>query len=281
MSSATTIVTVSYNSSAVLDGMLASVAGQAECIVVDNGGSDDVAGLAARHGARLVRMDGNCGFGRGCNAGAALATTEFLFFVNPDVVLEAGCVEALEAAARRLPDLVAANPRVLDARGRVTFKTTSILLPGGGSRRKAPQDDAGVPVLTGCALFVRRSAFDAVGRFDPAIFLYHEDHDIAVRLARLGRLWHVARAAVRHIAGTGAPRTAGVARLKGYEMARSRCYVLHKHGHRFAFARTLFPAVAGLLLPHNLFSARRRSRCLGQIAGAISALRDHGEYVPR
>ncbi len=281
MTSATTIVTVSYNSEAVLPGMLDSATGQADCVVVDNGGTDGTGGVAAGFGARFLQMARNEGFGRGCNAGAAGVTTEFLFFVNPDVVLAPDCVAALEAAARRIPDFVAANPLVRDARGRVTFKTTSILLAGGGRRQPPPQSAAQVPVLTGCALFVRREVFERIGGFDPAIFLYHEDHDLAVRLAQHGSLWHIPEAEVRHIAGTGAPRTARVAWFKGYHMARSRCYVSHKHGLRLPFLQTLVLAAGGLLLPHNLFSRRRRSRCLGQIAGAVSAWRDHGGYVPQ
>ena len=279
LTSATTVVTVSYNSSAVLRKMLESVVGQAECVVVDNGGNDNLAPLAAEFGALLVRRDQNEGFGRGCNAGATQARTEFLFFVNPDVVLGQGCIAALETAARRLPDLVAANPLVLDGRGRAQFKTTSILLPGGGIRKAVPAMAEPVLILTGCALFVRRSLFERIGGFDPSIFLYHEDHDIAIRLGQYGTLWHIPEAQVRHIAGTGAPRTA--AWFKGYHMARSRCYVLHKYRRPLPFLRAFVPAVGGLFLPHNLFSKRRRLRSLGQIVGALSAWRDKGVYLPR
>lgn len=280
LSEATTIVTVSYNSAAVLGAMLASARGQAGVVVVDNGGADGVEALALSQGAASVRLARNEGFGRGCNAGAAQAGGEFLFFVNPDVVLAEGCVDALEQAARRLPGFVAANPLVRDGRGRVTFKTTSVLLPKGGARRPVPVAETGVPVLTGCALFVRRDAFWQVGGFDPAIFLYHEDHDLALRLARLGGLWWVPAAEVRHVAGTGAPRSAAVARLKGYHMARSRGYAMHKHGRSLPYARTLAGAVLGLLAPHNLLDGRRRSRVMGQIAGAVSAFRDRGVYTP-
>lgn len=280
MSSDTTVVTVSYNSGPVLGGMLPSVGREAACVVVDNGGAEPVDALAAEHGAALVRLAKNEGFGRGCNAGAALARSEFLFFVNPDVVLAPGCIDALEDAARLIPGFAAANPLVLDGQGRASFKTTSILLPEGGTRMALPQAEAEIPVLTGCALFVRRSLFDAVGGFDPEIFLYHEDHDLALRLRQHGTLWHIPAAVVRHVAGTGAPRTPKVAWIKGYHMARSRHLVLRKHRLAMPFVRTLFPAIGGLLLPHNLFSARRRARTLGQVAGALSSLRDHGVYAP-
>lgn len=280
VTSETTVVTVSYNSAAVLGGLLRSV-GDAECIVVDNGGTDPLDAVVAGSGARVVRLDRNEGFGRGCNAGAALSDRKFLFFVNPDAELSPGCIAALERAAERLPDFAAANPLIVDARGKASFRTRSILLRGSGGRSEAPMQVTRMPVLSGCALFVPRALFEAVGGFDPAIFLYHEDHDLALRLAAHGGLWHVPEAVVRHVAGTAAPRTADVAWLKGYHMARSRHYVLRKHGRPLPLLRTVLPALSGLMLPHNLWSARRRSRCLGQVSGAFSSILDQGRYCPK
>lgn len=278
VSNSTTIVTVSFNSGGVLRGLLGSIKNDAACIIVNNGQSDGLAALASQTGARLVVLGENEGFGRACNAGAALARTEFLFFVNPDVTIAPGCIEMLERTARLQPDLAAANPLVVDGRGRSQFKTTSILLPDGGTREPAPRAATKVPILSGCALFVRRSLFEAVGGFDPAIFLYHEDHDLALRLSRHGSLWCIPDAVVQHAAGTGAPRSPRIAWLKGYHMARSRHFVLHKHARPMPFLRTLAPALAGLFLPHNLLSTRRRSRSFGQLAGALSSLADRGGY---
>src|SRR4029079_8550731 len=38
-----------------------------------------------------------------------------------------------------------------------------------------------VPLLSGACVFVRRSAIDATGGFDPKFFLYFEDYDWSVR----------------------------------------------------------------------------------------------------
>lgn len=278
----TTVISVAYNSAAVLPAMLETARGAAAIVVVDNGSEDNSAELATAHGAAVLRFDRNEGFGRRCNVGARAASTEFLFFINPDVRLSSGCIAALEAAADEMKDMVAANPLVLRANGRPDFKTRSILVPGSRSRRRdVPRTRFPMQVLTGCALFCRRDAFEAVGGFDPAMFLYHEDHDLALRLSRAGgTLWHVPDAVVQHEAGTGSARTDVVARLKGYHMARSRYYTMKKHGLALPFLRTWLPAVFGLVQPHNIFSRRRRSKYLGQVRGASSVLIDGGRYVP-
>lgn len=276
-----TVVTVSYNSAAVLGEMLASLPSGAARIVVDNGGSDDTAAVVAAHGARLVRLDRNQGFGRGCNAGAAVADREFLFFVNPDAVLDDGCIECLVAAADTRPDASAFNPRIVNPSGRVEFKRRSILLPRAEwLPQGVPNAVTEMPTLAGGALFVRRAAFDAVGGFDPAIFLYHEDEDLSIRLRRsCGPLCFVPAAGVRHRAGHSSGRSAAVARFKGFHMARSRAYVFEKYDKRLPWARTLGRALFELILPHNLLSPRRRAKHLGQVAGALSAWSDGGRFA--
>lgn len=275
-----TLVTVSYNSARLLPGLLGSVPDGVETVVVDNGGDDDTAAIAARHGARLVPLASNQGFGRGCNAGARGAARDFLFFVNPDAVLGEGCVGRLVAAADRAPAASAFNPAILDGAGRPRrIRRRSALAPLLVAHDPAPPGLVPVPTLNGGALFARRAAFEAVGGFDPAIFLYHEDDDLAVRLARhTGPLFVAPDAVVRHSGGHSSGRSAAVSRLKGYHMARARAYVLAKHGRILAAPRTLLRALAELALPHNLLSARRRAKHLGQVAGAWSALADGGAW---
>ncbi|MDP3897842.1 MAG: glycosyltransferase family 2 protein [Mesorhizobium sp.] len=275
-----TLVTVSYNSAPVLAELLGSVPAGVPVVVVDNGGSDATAEVASGHGARLLRLERNQGFGRGCNAGAALAETEFLFFVNPDARLDPGCVEALVAFADAHPEASSANPRILDDRGRTRFRGRSALSdPGEWVTGGIPSEATPVPTLLGGALFCRRSAFGAVSGFDPNIFLYHEDDDLAVRLRRqAGPAYFVPEAAVRHSGGRSSGRSTEVARFKGYHMARSRAYVFAKYGKSLPWARTLGRALFEMILPHNLLSSRRRAKHLGQVAGAWSARSDGGKF---
>ena len=275
-----TIVTVAYNSAGVLPRLLGSIPPGVPVVMVDNGISDDSADLAAKAGATVVRLAENEGFGRGCNAGAAVVATPFLFFVNPDARLEPECIDALLEAVARYPDASAFNPRIVNPSGRVELKRRSALLPRSEwLRGVTPADDQQLPALTGGALFVRRDCFEQVGGFDPAIFLYHEDDDLSIRLRRdCGPLYFIHDAVVQHDAGHSSGRSPTVARFKGLHMARSRVYAMAKHGRPFGLARTLGSALLNLILPHNLLSARRRAKHLGLVAGAWSARRDGGAY---
>ncbi|MGB3405961.1 MAG: glycosyltransferase family 2 protein [Jannaschia sp.] len=284
MSARTTIVTVTYNSAAVVGQMLRSLPTDAVVVVVDNASTDDTCARVEAdlppHG-RLVAALRNEGFGRACNRGAMGAETEFLLFLNPDARLEPGALEALEEEADRRPDLGAANPSIETANGRARLKMTSVL-PVERMPRPAPETAGRMPVLSGGVLFVRRAAFEAVGGFDPAIFLYHEDHELCWRLAQAGHeLWHLPQARAVHIMGTGTARSPEAARWKGFHMARSRYYVVEKATPGQGFRRSFWPALLSLLSPVNFLSNRRRQKSIGQISGAVSARKDGGVYRPQ
>ncbi len=272
-----TVVTVAHNSMAVLPDMLASVPAGTPVTIVDNASADAaaLADLARVRGARLVRNDENLGFGAACNIGAASADTEFILFLNPDARLDAGALEALIAAADAYPVASAFNPAITDGRGHPYFKRGSVLLPK--SRRLSPgwpAADREVPILTGAALFVRRAAFEAVSGFDEAIFLYHEDDDLSLRLATAyGPLMFVRAARVTHDAGNSTVRSPASAAFKAFHMGRSRVYAARKHDLPGAGRKALVSALLQLVSPLTLLSARKRAKQAAFLRGVLSALR--------
>jgi glycosyltransferase involved in cell wall biosynthesis len=85
---------------------VAAVLAQAtEVVVVDDASSDGTGELAALAGARVVRLDGDppggwLGKPRACLAGARGATTEWLAFVDADVLLAPTALATMAAATR-------------------------------------------------------------------------------------------------------------------------------------------------------------------------------------
>ncbi|WP_284163980.1 glycosyltransferase family 2 protein [Frigidibacter sp. SD6-1] len=270
----TTIVSVCYNSLAVLPAMLASVPAGVPVILVDNASADPdgVRKLAEAADARVIRNAANRGFGVACNIGAAEASTEFLLFLNPDAALESGCLEGLEAAMDRFPQASALNPRITEADGRAYFKRRSVLLPRREHMPRGwPEADREVSVLSGAALMVRRADFEALGGFDPKIFLYHEDDDLSLRLrAERGPLMFIRGAAVRHAGGGSSPRSAEMAAFKAWHMGRSRVYAARKHGLRWGGVVAAMAGIAQMALPWNIVSRRQLHKRYGFVRGVFS-----------
>jgi hypothetical protein len=219
-----------------------------ELVVVNNGAAEQEAdrlrALAARD-SRLVLVSGqgNVGFARGANLGAARATGDLLVFLNPDAFLQPGCIAALAREIDQRPVPCIVGGRVLNAdrteqrggrRGDIT--PVSALLSLSGLARSTPawrryevhwEDEAvppqvsAVPTISGACFCMRREDFAAVGGFDEGYFLHVEDVDLCWRVRQQGGLvlFHP-RAEVVHIGGTSQTSPLKVEFHKGVGLAR-------------------------------------------------------------
>jgi len=139
---------------------------------------------AAFHRVEIRHSTENIGFGRGHNANAALGSAPHLLVVNPDCVLEPAALGKLmefatrdtqDAAAWEMRQIPYEHPKAYDP---VTLETQW---------------------TSGAATLYRRAAFETVGGFDAAFFLYGEDVDLSWRLRASGHvLRYVPQAAVVH-----------------------------------------------------------------------------------
>lgn len=171
------VVVVNYRSAGEVERFVASVRASAvpahEVIVVDNASGDDsLARLQGRDDLRLIASERNTGFGGGCNLGAAAATGDLLLIANPDVRLRPGTLTALVRAMRSAPEIAIACPDLLsppfgDYAGRHYIEP--------------------VAAMAGAVMLIDRAVYDAVGGFDPRIFLYAEDTDLCYRVWLTGR----------------------------------------------------------------------------------------------
>ena len=272
-----TAIVVAHDSAHALPACLGAFAGQGvPVIVVDNASRDGSAELAERHGARVLRMGYNEGYGRANNAGVRAATTDFVLICNPDAVPDPGSVERLLEAAARYPDAGLLAPRIIEPDGRFFFQPRSLLAPyltNPGGRLALPGGDCCAPFLSGACFLTPRELFLDIGGFDPAIFLFYEDDDLCRRLADQGHaLVHVHEATVRHARGrSSAPEPGRIFRSRWHQ-AWSRSYVSAKYGlpdpaPAMFTANAVKAAGAVLTLRRSLIE-----RYAGSAAGALAFL---------
>ncbi|WP_240992141.1 glycosyltransferase family 2 protein, partial [endosymbiont of Riftia pachyptila] len=104
------LIIVNHDAGPMLADCIASSLDQAEeIIVVDNASSDNsLALLEARFPAEshihLIRNRTNLGFAAACNIGLERARGDYLMFLNPDCLLELGCVARLVSAHKSYTD---------------------------------------------------------------------------------------------------------------------------------------------------------------------------------
>lgn len=240
------VVTVTYNSSDVLEGFLGSlrdaVGFAGEVLVVDNDSADadDTVRISERFGARVLRLPDNVGYGSAVNVGVTtLSPGTDVLVANPDLSFEPGAIDALVATLAREPDAGAVGPRIINPDGTDYPSARNIpsIRTGAGhavfatiwprnpwtrayrDERSAPDMRRDVGWLSGACLLVRRAAFDAISGFDGGYFMYFEDVDLGWRLGRAGwRNVYEPAASVHHLGGHS---TAGASRRMLTEHHRS------------------------------------------------------------
>jgi GT2 family glycosyltransferase len=156
-----------------------------EIIVVDDASPDDAARTGERLGARVIRLDRNSGPAAARNHGAGAARGAILFFVDADVVVASGVIERVVRTFAAHPDVAAvfgsydSEPR---ARGLVSQYRN--LLHHFTHQTGNPEAST---FWAGCGA-IRRTAFEAVGGFDPQRFPRPsiEDIELGARLRRAG-----------------------------------------------------------------------------------------------
>ena len=120
------IIIVSWNAKKYLEECLNSILScplpyDTEIIVVDNASSDGSPDAVRDEfpGVRLIRNDDNYGFAKANNIGIRASTGDYLFFINSDVVVKAGCFEKMIAYMEGYPDIGVLGPKILSPNGAV------------------------------------------------------------------------------------------------------------------------------------------------------------------
>jgi N-acetylglucosaminyl-diphospho-decaprenol L-rhamnosyltransferase len=214
------VVVVNHDTRDDLLACLASLAdaGADEVVAVDSGSSDGSLDAIAAAYPQVRRLGlPNLGFGRAANAGVALTSAEVVVVANADTRFPPGSAAALAAFLEAHPDVGAAGPMIRFPDGRLqmsarAFPSLSQAIghavlglwwpsnPWTRAYRLTDWDHASerdVDWLSGSCLAVRRAAFDEVGGFDPAYFMFVEDVDLCARLAEAG--WRVVFAPVTSV----------------------------------------------------------------------------------
>lgn len=213
------VITVNWNGGHVLPDYLASLAAQTEppleCIVVDNGSTDDSLALLENAGVHTVTLPTNRGFCEPNNLGARLAKGDAILLLNNDTSFGPEFIEVLEEALVRHQEfsLFACSmrqwdrPETIENAGIGYRKTLSGYQLGRGDPASNWASEQEVFGPSGGAALIRMEVLDDIGLFDDAFWAYNEDVDFALRARLAGhRCLYLPRAVVRHREGATAKR---------------------------------------------------------------------------
>lgn len=186
--------------------------------------------LALFEDVRVLSGHGNIGFGRGHNLAIVATRSRYHLVLNPDVELAGDAVLNAIIWLDAHPEFGVLVPRTTAPDGQLQYlcrryPTLWVLFLRGFApgvlrrifhRRLAAYEmkaeiDTGTivfdpPIVSGCFMFCRTEVLAAANGFDPRFFLYFEDYDLSLRIARRTRLAYVPDARIMHRGGDAAKK---------------------------------------------------------------------------
>ncbi len=196
------IIIVTYNSAETVGRCLRSLVGSLgtlmtyEIIVVDNHSTDATPGMIKESfpSVMMIAMGRNEGFAAAANTGAARASGNILFFLNPDTEVQENFAAELIRVLEQYPRWDIMGFQFADFNGNIqpsawrpvslgTLFVESFLpyrasLPLVTASRVSPSP---VPMVSGGCMLVRKNVFETLSHFDTDYFLYYEDVDFCWR----------------------------------------------------------------------------------------------------
>jgi N-acetylglucosaminyl-diphospho-decaprenol L-rhamnosyltransferase len=238
------VVTVSYNTSALLRRSLQSVVDTANIapldlriVVVDNASSDGSAAMVreAFPDVTLIANPDNRGFAAATNQGIEIiiGNIDYVMLLNPDAWLCGDALPTLVTFMEQHPRVGVASPRLLYPDGRPQeaawhFPTLWMawfdLFPPRGpllgrlyasSLNGRYREDGGdtpfaIDHPLGAAMLIRAATLREVGLFDDGYWMYAEEVDWCYRCHQAGwAVWQVPAASVVHVGGAASSQFRG------------------------------------------------------------------------
>ncbi len=197
---AISVIVVLYNqldlTLTALDSLRRNFPGSIELILADSGSTDD-----SRHierfvsGAKIVRFNHNAGFVEACNAALPHVTAPVTLYMNNDILLEYGAIEAALARLAGDEKIGAVGGKIIRTNGALQ-EAGCIIWRDGGTEGYFRDGDPNAPEVnfvravdfcSGVFLAVRSDLLKAHGGFDPAFKpAYFEETDLCIALQKDG-----------------------------------------------------------------------------------------------
>ncbi len=227
-----TVVMPAYNEAAGIEAAVRSVVASThpvEVVVVDDGSSDDTAGIVERMGLPQVRVirQPNGGKPVALNTGLAAASNELVVMVDGDTVFEPDTVHKLvQPFANPSVGAISGNAKVLNRGGLLGRWQHIEYVLGFNLDRRLFDVAQCMPTVPGAIGAFRRSALIQVGGVSTETLA--EDTDLTMALARAG--WRIVYEESA-VAWTEAPASLGALWKQRYRWSYGTFQAMWKHRH--------------------------------------------------
>lgn len=193
-----------------------------EIIIIDNNSSFQFQQSIQAFNPVINRE--NLGFAKACNMGAKMGKGKYLAFINPDAILpDADILSKIIAKLEAKPEAFMAGARIIGVDGkeqrgsRRNLLTPAIFFKQYIKSKDSynlhndplPEEDCFVGAISGSFMVIAREKYLELGGMDERYFLYFEDTDFCMNIAKKGgKILFIPSIEITHIKSTSdAPKS--------------------------------------------------------------------------
>ena len=244
--SITSIITVNFHQAEVTIDFLKSVAKsysstEVEIIIVDNGAEKNREPIFQPYfdNIKYIQSKENLGFAGGNNLGIKQAKGDYIFLLNNDTEIPAGCIETMIAAMEANHQIGLLSPLLLyfdekDVVQYAGFTPMNYLVArnayiGQFEKNTGQFDDQTYQTgfCHGAAVMCRKTDLQKAGLMDENYFLYYEELDWCEKFKRIGKqVWFTGKTYVYHKESISVGKASP---LKIYFNTRNRMLFIRKN----------------------------------------------------
>lgn len=217
------VIILNWNGQKLLEKFMPSVvahSNEAQIYLADNNSSDNSIDFVKNSFPKVkcIALDRNYGYAGGYNKAIEQLQEDLLVLLNSDVAVTAGWLEPAIEAFAKLPNLAAAQPKILDYKAPARFEYAGaaggfidmlgIPYCRGRIMNRVEEDngqydqDREIFWASGACLFIRRSYYEQVGGLDQDLFAHQEEIDLCWRIKSAGgTVRFLYRSKVLHLGG--------------------------------------------------------------------------------
>lgn len=192
------VIIVSYENCEILRDCLESIKklndlrDEAEIIISDNSITNNIYEMVKKDYPEIqIIKNNNIGFGPANNRAVDISSGEYLLFLNPDTILLEPIFQFAVDKFEQQSNLALFGIKLMNVNETANnsfFAMDNYTLSWTLLMKVFSKFDIyidGKMYIAGADLFVRKSAFEAAGRFDENIFMYYEEPDLIKRIQKL------------------------------------------------------------------------------------------------
>jgi|TARA_B110000444_G_scaffold254544_1_gene287256 GT2 family glycosyltransferase len=278
------VVIVSFHSEDVIHNCIKSIIDKIEIIVVENSGNKEFANKIENQykNVKCILSPQNLGMGAGNNLGLKHIKTDYVFILNPDIILKKDTIEEIIIASKKIENFGLIAP-LSD-----NLKYPNYIL---NKKKELPDfiDPFKVESVDGFAMILNLRKLKKIDQFkdnnffDENIFLYLENDDLCKRINKFENIFIVPKSKINHLGASGVNKkySEQIELSRNWHWIWSKFYFNKKH---YGFLKAMFECFPSFLsailkvLFYFLINNNKKGIYLHRVLGFLNALLGKKSY---